>query len=135
MIVLMLVGVALTIYGYSTGFLVNEGAPVDYIFYWSYLMLVIGIVAMLIVGLVISAINDPKNLIKIGVYLLAAAVVIGVVYFTASGTPAMGLLGQQPSDTVLKLTDTILNLCYLLAGVAGLVILGGVVYTSIIKNK
>lgn len=135
MIVLMLIGAVLTIYGYATGFTVSDGAPVDYIFYWSYLMLGIAIVAMLIVGLIISAINDPKNLIKTGVYLVAAVAIIAIVYFTASGEPAMGMLGKQPSDQILKLTDTILNLTYLIAGVAALVIVGGIIYTSIVKNK
>lgn len=135
MIVLMLIGAALTIYGYATNFTVNDGAPVDYIFYWSYLMLGIAIAAMFIVGLVIAAINDPKSLIKIGVYLIAAVAIIAVVYFTASGDPAMGMLGKQPSDTILKLTDTILNLTYLIAGVAALVIVGGIIYTTVLKNK
>ncbi len=135
MIVLMLIGAALTIYGYIVDFTTHDGAPVDYIFYWAYLMLGVAIAAMFIVGLVVSAINDPKNLIKVGVYLLIAAVIVAVVYFTASGAPAMGMIGTQPSDQILKLTDTILNLTYLIAGVAILVILGGVVYTSVIKNK
>ena len=42
--------------------------------------------------------------------------IVLLAWLLAPGTPAVGYLGEPVSDGTLKLTDTILNLTYLLFG-------------------
>ena len=74
---------------------------------------------------VIGGINNPKSLLKLGLGLVAIAAIVAVAYVLAPGTPAVGYLGEPVSDGTLKLTDTILNLTYLLFGGALLALVVG----------
>ena len=86
-------------------------------------------------GLYVTAVTNPKGLIKIGIAIVGAAVLFGVCYLLASGAPAIGYSGAKlPSATELKMTDTILNLAYLVGGAAILsIVIGEVLMT--IRNK
>jgi hypothetical protein len=86
------------------------------------------------VGVVIGGINDPKSLLRLGIALLAIAAICFVVYLIAPGTPAQGLITEQPSDGILKLTDTILYLAYILSAAAVIAIIVGEARIAI-KNK
>ncbi|MGN1211161.1 MAG: hypothetical protein ACI4TM_05700, partial [Candidatus Cryptobacteroides sp.] len=77
--------------------------------------------------------NNPKSLVKLGIGLLCVAAVVGGAYLLASGAPAMGIVGEQPSDSTLKFTDTILNLTYLACGAAIISVIAGVVVKAIRK--
>ena len=124
--VLLLVSVAVSIYGFAVGFESNDAQPVDVVLYWAYALVGIAVVSAVIVSVVINAINNPKSLIKLGIVLLAAAVVIGGAYLLAPGSPAVGLVSAElPSAGTLKLTDTILNLTYLACGAAVLSVVVG----------
>jgi hypothetical protein len=73
--------------------------------------------------------------VRIGIGLGAAAVLGLVAYFMASGAPAIGYTGATPpTASELKLTDTILNLTYILAVAAVVAIIVGEVFSAI-RNK
>ena len=73
--------------------------------------------------------------IKIGIAVVAAAVLFGVCYLLASGAPAVGFSGAKlPTATELKMTDTILNLAYVVGGAAILSIVCGEVLMTIRKK-
>ncbi|MBQ5415655.1 MAG: hypothetical protein IIU23_00465, partial [Bacteroidales bacterium] len=82
----------------------------------------------------VGFINNPKSIIKLLIGLVAVAAVCFVVYLVSKGNPAVGLTVDQPSAQTLKLTDTILNLTYLVGGVAiASIVLGEVI--SAIRNR
>lgn len=129
--VLMIASTAITVWGFAVGF---NDASVDTLLYWAYVLVIIGIAAAVLFGIAISAINNPKNLIKMGIELVAVVVVVGAVYFLSSGAPAQGYTGPEVSPMTLKLTDTLLNLTYILCAMAFVAILGGGIYNAI-RNK
>lgn len=128
--VLLILGALIGVYGFIVGFDANGNAPVDYVLYWAYAMVAVAIIAVLLGVVVINTINEPKNLLRLGIGLIAIVVVVGAAYLLAPGTPAVGYLGEPVSDATLKLTDTILNLTYLCCGGAILSILVGGVITA-----
>ena len=102
--------------------------------YWAYVMFGVGVAAMIIVSFVVGTANDPKSLIRLLVMLVVAAVVIAIAYFTASGNPAIGIAaGKQPDASVLKFTDTILNLTLIMSAATILSMLFGWIYNMIRK--
>ena len=113
---LFVVGVILSFLGFAVGFEKAGNAPVDVMLYCAYAYALIAILAVLFGVVVIGGINNPKSLLKLGLGLVAIAVIVAGAYLLAPGTPAVGYLGEPVSDGTLKLTDTILNLTYLLFG-------------------
>lgn len=130
---LLVIGAAIAIWGYAAGF-PEDGAHVDVLFYWAYVMVGLGIISTVVVGLIISTINNPKSLIRLLIVLVGCAVVIGVAYVLASGDPLTNYMGTAPSTTTLKLTDTILNLTYIACGAAVLSIIVGMCVNAA-RNK
>ena len=65
------------------------------------------------------------SLLKLGIGLVAIAVIVAGAYLLAPGTPAVGYLGEPVSDGALKLTDTVLNLTYLLMGASLVALVAG----------
>ena len=92
------ISVILLVWGFAVGFESKDGAAVDTLLRWAYVM----------VGLAI------------------AAVVI------SPGAPAMGM-AEQPEQSTLRLTDTVLNLTYLTGGLAILSILFSAIWGAIRK--
>ena len=134
MIALIAVSVILLVLSFVKGFEANDGRGVDNLLRWAYVMLGIAVFAAIIVSAVVSFINNPKSIIKLLIGLVAVAAVCFVVYLVSKGNPAVGLTVDQPSASTLKLTDTILNLTYLVGGVAiASIIVGEVI--SAIRNK
>ena len=133
--VLMILSVGVLVWGSLKGFEANDGAATNVLLYWAYIVLGIALASVICVGLYVTATTNPKGLIKIGVVIVAAAVLFGICYLLASGAPAVGYSGATlPSATELKMTDTILNLAYLVGGVAILSIIVGEVMMTI-RNK
>ena len=133
--VLMILSVGVLVWGSLTGFEANDGAATNVLLGWAYIVLGIALASVICVGLYVTAVTNPKGLIKIGVAIVAAAVLFGVCYLLASGDPAVGYSGATlPSATELKMTDTILNLAYLVGGAAILSIIVGEVLMTI-RNK
>ena len=123
--ILFAVGVVFSFYGFAVGFESNGNAPVDNMLYCAYGYALIAILAVLTGVVVIGGINEPKSLLKLLLGLVGGAAIIAVAYFLAPGTPAVGYLGDPVSDQTLKMTDTFLNLTYLLFGGALLALVAG----------
>ena len=122
---LFAVGVVFSFYGFAVGFESNNNAPVDNMLYCAYGYALIAILAVLTGVVVIGGINEPKSLLKLLLGLIGGAAIVAVAYFLAPGTPAVGYLGDPVSDQTLKMTDTFLNLTYLLFGGALLALVAG----------
>ena len=114
--VLFVVGVVLSFLGFVVGFEQAGNAPVDVMLYCAYAYALVAVLAVVLGVVVIGGINNPKSLLKLGIGLVAIAAIVAGAYLLAPGTPAVGYLGEPVSDSTLKLTDTILNLTYLLFG-------------------
>ena len=125
LVALFVVGVVFSFYGFIVGFESNGNAPVDNMLYCAYAFAATALLAVLFGVVVIGGINNPKSLLKLALGLVAIAAVVAVAYVLAPGTPAVGYLGEPVSDATLKLTDTILNLTYLLFGGAILALVTG----------
>jgi len=133
--VLMILSVAVLVWGFLTGFEANDGAATNVLLGWAYVVLGIALASVICVGIFIRATTDPKSLVKIGLVVLGAAVLFGIAYLLAPGSPAMGYSGAKlPSATELKMTDTILNIAYIVGGAAILSIVAGEVLMTI-RNK
>ena len=128
--ILFAVGVVFSFYGFAVGFESNGDAPVDNMLFCAYAYAAIAIIAVLIGVVVIGGINNPKNLLKLLAGIVVIAVVIAAAYVLAPGTPAVGYLGEPVSDMTLKLTDTMLNLTYLLCGGAILSLFVGAIVSA-----
>ena len=116
LVALFVVGVVLSFLGFAIGFEKAGNAPVDVMLYCAYAYVLIALLAVVFGVVVIGGMNDPKSLIKLGIGIAAIAVIVLLAWLLAPGTPAVGYLGEPVSDGTLKLTDTILNLTYLLFG-------------------
>ena len=133
--VLMILSICVLVWGSIKGFEANDGAATDLLLYWAYIVLGIALVSVICIGLYVTATTNPKGLIKIGIAVVAAAVLFGICYLLASGDPAVGYSGAKlPTATELKMTDTILNLAYLVGGAAILSIIVSEVFMTI-RNK
>ena len=134
MLVLIVVSVVLLVLGFINGFESNGGKPVDTLLRWGYVMVGIALFSVIIVGLIISVMNNPKSLLKLLIALVAVAAVCAIAYVLAPGNPAVALTTDQPSEGILKLTDTILNLTYFAGGLAILSIIVGEIVKAV-RNK
>ena len=136
--VLMILSVAVLLWGMIKGYpatVTEDNGTVDPLLWWAYIVLGIALVSVICVGLLVTATTNPKGLIKIGIAVVAAAALFGVCYLLASGAPAIGYSGTKlPTATELKMTDTILNLAYLVGGAAILSIIVAEVVMAI-RNK
>ena len=133
MVLLLVVSVVLLVVGFVGGW--KEGT-VDVLLGWTYIMVGLAIAAVVIVGLIIGAINNPKSLVKLGLGLVAVAIVCFIAYLIAPGDPALNLTTMdQPSAPMLKLTDTILYLTYFAGIVAVLSIVVGEIRLAITNKK
>lgn len=131
--VLLLISVLLVVFGAVKGFTANDGQAIDFMLYWAYALVVVAIVAIVVLGIGISAVQDKKNLITILGVLVGMAVIVGVAYVLAPASPAVGLVDIEPSTTELKITDTVLNLTYFACGASVLVTLFSAIYNAIRK--
>ncbi len=126
----LLISVGIALYAFIKGF---NDASVDLLFYWTYAMIALAILAIIFVAGAIGIKNDKKFLKKLLIIVGGAAVVCAAVYFLSPGAPAIGL-AQQPSSTTLKLTDTVLNLTYVVGVAAIISVIVGEIYKGI-RNK
>jgi len=135
---LMLISVAILVWGFATGWpSLGEpaNAPVNALLGWAYVMIGIAVACWVLVGLVMSAKNDPKSLVKTGIILAGAAVVCVIAYAIAPGSPAVGYNGAPVTAATLKLTDTLLTLTYLFGGAAIVAIVFGEIRMSVTNKK
>ncbi len=132
MVVLIVLSVALLIWGFAQGF---GGNAVDVLLYWTYAMVGLALFSWVVIGLVVGAKNDPKSLVKIGIILVGAAVLCLVAWLLAKGDPALAYNGPAVSAGTLKLTDAVLNLTYIVGAAAIVAIVVGEVRMSIASKK
>lgn len=114
--VLFGLGVLFSLVGFIFGWDKGGNAAVDVILYCAYAYALITILAVLFGVIVIGGMNNPKSLMKLGIGIVAIAVIILGAWLLAPGKPAVGYLGAPVSEGTLVLTDTMLNLTYLLMG-------------------
>jgi hypothetical protein len=95
----------------------EEGA-VALLLNWAYIMLGLALVSVLLVGLVITAFNNPKSLIRILIVAVGVAAVVGIAYLLAPGQQPLAYNGPAVSARDLALTETVINLAYILGGAA-----------------
>ena len=134
LVALIVISVALLVWGFIVGFEANDAKAVDVLLNWAYIMLGLALFAWIVIGLIVSVKNDPKSLVKMGITLVGIVAVVAVAYLLAKGNPVPGAaLTSTPGE--LKLTDTILNLT-LIAGVgAVLAIIVGEIRLAISNKK
>ena len=135
---LMILSVAVLLWGMFKGYpatVAEDNGTVDPLLYWAYIVLGIALASVICLGLYITATTNPKGLVKIGIAVVAAAVLFGICYVLASGDQAVGYSGAKlPTATELKMTDTILNMAYIVGAAAILSIICGEVLMTI-RNK
>ena len=132
---LLLISVGLSVWAFTRFGGSGKEAAVETMLYWAYAMLILALFAVLCIGLYIAVKTDPKSLVRIGVAIAGAAVLCLVAYLLASGKPAIGFTGTTPPTAgELKLTDTVLNLTYILGAGAIVAIIAGEVISDI-RNK
>lgn len=132
MIALIVVSVGLLIWGFSKDF---AGNAVDVLLYWTYCMLGLAVFSWIVIGLIVGAKNNPKSLVNIGIILVGVAALCLVAYLLAKGDPAVAYNGPAVSAGTLKLTDTILNLTYIVGGAAIVAIIVGEIRMAIASKK
>ena len=134
LVALILISVAILVWGFAVGFETNDAKAVDVLLNWAYIMLGLALCAWIVIGLIVSVKNDPKSLVKMGVALVGVVAVVAVAFLLAKGNPVPGAaLTATPGE--LKLTDTILNLT-LIAGIgAVLAIIVGEIRMAIANKK
>ncbi len=131
---LILISVGILIWGFAVDFESNDGTPVDVLLRWAYIMVGIAIAAIVVIGIAMRAVNDPKSLLKLGIVLVGVAAVCLIVYLVSPGKPAIGLnIAEVPTAGTLKLTDTVLNLTYLTGGLAILTIVVAEIWGAVRK--
>lgn len=131
---LILISVGILIWGFAVDFESNDGTPVDILLRWAYIMVGVAIAAIVVVGIAMRAVNDPKSLLKLGIVLAGVAAVCLIVYLVSPGKPAIGLnIAEVPTAGTLKLTDTVLNLTYLTGGLAILTIVVAEIWGAVRK--
>ncbi|MCQ2183101.1 MAG: hypothetical protein MJY89_06840 [Bacteroidales bacterium] len=135
MVALIIISVVLLVWGFAVGFEANDGQAVNVLLYWAYFMVGLAVASWVIVGLIVGAKNNPKSLVKIGIVLAGAAVLCAIAFVLAPGSPAMAYNGPEISAGTLKLTDTILNLTYIVGAAAVIAIIVGEVRMSIASKK
>ena len=133
LLALLVLSVGIFVGAWIYGFKKNDAIAVDVLFYWTYAMVGLALVSIICIGGWIGVKNDKKFLWKLLAVLGGAAVVVLAVYFLSPGSEAIGIL-EQPSKSTLKLTDTILNLTYLVGGLTILSIIVGEIVAGV-RNK
>lgn len=131
--VLLLLSLVLIVWAFASGFSGNDYQSIDLILYWAYVLIGITLVAWVIVGGVIAIANNPKSLVKGLMALVAVAVVCLIAYLIAPGDAIPGR--ELDASGTLKLTDTVLYLIYLLAGITILSIIVGEIRVLISNKK
>ncbi|MGI5846509.1 MAG: hypothetical protein ACOX5T_00585 [Candidatus Cryptobacteroides sp.] len=138
--ILMILGVAGVVWGFATGWPADTNDPtgqtlVNMLLRYGYFLLVAAVVILVVLTLVITGINNPKNLVKAGIFVAGVAAIVFVAYLLASGAPALNVKeADMPSAIALKWIDTLLLMSYILAAAAFCAIIFGAIRASI-TNK
>lgn len=100
---------------------------------WTYILLFAAIILVFVLSIINMA-GNRKALKRTGLLLILTIVLVVVSYVLASGDPVAVNLATEPTAGELKMTDTLLNLTYLLmAGSFIALIWGGA--KKLIQNR
>ena len=111
-------------------------AGVNLLLYWAYAMIGLTIASIVCIGIYVAATTNPKHLITLGIVLVAGALICFLCWILAKGAPALGFTGAVPPTPLeLKFTDAVLNLTYLMGGLAILAIIFSEIYSAIRSKK
>ncbi len=130
--ILGILGVVLAIWSVSSGDNPESGS-VDTILRYTYFLFIAAVVLWIGLAIILAGKNNAKGLLKAALFIVAAAVLVGVVYFLSQGSPALNVK-NQPDVQTLKMTDTILSLVAILGIGAVAAILFGVIRSAITKK-
>lgn len=136
MVVLILISVAILVWGFSAGFAIGDEAlpATNVLLTWAAIMIGIALFCWIVIGLIISVKNDPKSIVKMGIVLVGIAVVCLLAFLLAKGDPVPGTAVTATAGE-LKLTDTILNLSLIAAVGAIAAIIVGEIRLAISNKK
>ena len=137
MVVLILISVAILVWGFSAGFATPDKVALpatNVLLTWAAIMIGIALFCWIVIGLIISVKNDPKSIVKMGIALVGIAVVCLLAYLLAKGDPVPGA-AVDATSAELKLTDTILNLSLIAAVGAIAAIIVGEIRLAISNKK
>lgn len=135
MILLLVIGAGIVVWGSLTGFASNDGLASSVLLNYAYITVALALLAI-IIGFIVGARGDAKSFIRLGIGILAIAAFVFIVYLIAPGKEAIGLVSvEQPSKGMLKLTDTILYMAYILVAVAVVAIIVGEIRMSLTNKK
>lgn len=130
---LLAISVIVILFGAFTGFESHNGRAIDLLLFWAYALVGISILAILVLGIGASAARSKKAAISLAAVVVGAVVIVAIAYLLAPASEAMGIVGEQPTHAVLKLTDTVLNLTYFACGAAVLAIIASAIVNAIRK--
>lgn len=131
---LLAIGVAIIGYGVFAGLESSDGLPIDMMLFWAYALIAIAVLAIVIIGIAITAKNGSKGLVKLAAVVLGAVAIVAVAYLLAPGNDAVGLVSANAPDAgTLKLTDTVLILTFLACGASVITILFSAIFNAIRK--
>ena len=135
MILLLVIGAGIVVWGAIVGFASNDGLASSVLLNYAYITVALALLAI-IIGFIVGARGDAKSFIRLGIGILAIAAFVFIVYLIAPGKEAIGLVSvEQPSKGMLKLTDTILYMAYILVAVAVVAIIVGEIRMSLTNKK
>ena len=98
---------------------------------WAYILILLTLVASIVFPL-IAVFSNTKSLIRLGIVLAGAAVLVVLSYLMSKDTPIdiIGYTGTENSDPgTLKMIDTVLFVTYILFGMA----LASILYAIVSK--
>jgi len=131
---LLAIGVAIIAFGVFTGLTSADGLPIDIMLFWAYALIAIAVLAIVIIGIAITAKNGAKGLIRLGAVVLGGVALVAIAYLIAPGNEAVGLISAKAPDVAtLKLTDTVLILTFLACGASVATILYSAISNAIRK--
>jgi len=123
----MIIGAVIVLMGFASGF---TSGNIDAMLNCAYILFGLAIVAVLFAALIIGGKNNPKGLVKALIGLVIVAALCFVVYMLSTSAPLVGYHGPAQSAQTLKLTSTLLNLCYILSAAAIIAIIIGEVVSA-----
>lgn len=121
--VTLVIGLVLVIASYTNtaSEALVDGSATDMAIVWTGVLLFVALVLAIASGVVATA-SDARSLIRMGIGIVAAVVVVGILWSLSDDTPLnlIGYEGDQNQGAWLKITDTGIFTLYL--GLAGAVL-------------
>jgi hypothetical protein len=118
---------------FIVGFFVDQDAMLDSFLYYTYVLVGIAVLSILILPLMNLG-SNPKGLKRILMTLVLTVVFVGVSYALASSDPLVVKVNVETTESALKLTDAGLILTYILSAGAIIAILSGGII-KMVRNR